>query len=196
MKKLLKIIICIIILLVSTACGNNVDTENKDTAIDAIKFKQEYEALNDDSVVMNIEENNPIKYVEFEEVIDILTTGTGVIYFGFPGCPWCRNMIPVLFDVATINNIDTIYYYNPSNIRSNGDDNYKQLISILGDYLESDDEGNKILYVPDVYFVRDGQIVGHHLSTVTSQTNPYTPLTEEQTSELESIYQVLFDKIK
>ena len=189
MKKFLKISLCMVVLIISTACGNNNMT-------DAKKFKQDYEALNNNSVIMNIDENNPIKYVDFDDVIDILTTGTGVIYFGFPGCPWCRNIIPVLFDVANLNNIDTVYYFNPSNIRTNGDEDYKKLVNILDDYLIENSDGEKTLYVPDVYFVRDGEIVGHHLSTVDSQTDPYKPLTDEQTKELENIYQGLFDKIK
>lgn len=189
MKKILKISLCIIVLIISTACGNNNMT-------DAEKFKQEYEALNNKSVVMNIDENNPIKYVGFDEVINILTTDTGVIYFGFPGCPWCRNMIPVLFDVAKENNIDMIYYFNPSDIRSNGDEDYKRLVNILNDYLLENSDGEKTLYVPDVYFIKDGQIVGHHLSTIDSQTDPYIPMTEDQTKELQNIYQQLFDKIR
>lgn len=194
MKKNLKIVICLAILLFSTACANGV--QNNNNINDSIKFKQEYEALNNDSIVMSIDESNSIKYVDFDEVINILTTGTGVIYFGFPGCPWCRNMIPVLFDVADTNNIDTIYYYNPRDIRTSGEDDYQQLIKLLENYLEIDEDNNKRLYVPDVYFVRDGQIMGHHLSTVASQTDPFIPLTSEQKKELENIYQDLFDKIK
>lgn len=189
MKRIFKISLCLIILFISTACGNNNIT-------DAERFKNEYEKLNKDTIIMNIDKNNPIKYVEFDEVIDILTNGTGVIYFGFPGCPWCRNMIPVLFDVAGDNNIDTIYYFNPRDIRTNGDEDYKKIINILNDYLLENDNGEKTLFVPDVYFVHNGKIVGHHLSTVDSQTSPSIPLTDEQIDELKNIYQELFDKIK
>lgn len=193
MKKFLKIFLIIVLTFVFTGCIRNKDTINN---LDSIKFKEEYEALNSNSVVMEIDENNPIKYIEFNEVIDLLNGGTGVLYFGFPGCPWCRNMLPVLFDVAEYNNIETVYYYNPSNIRKNGDDDYKQLTNILNNYLLENEEGEKTLYVPDVYFVKNGEIIGHHLSTVDSQTNPFTPLTQEQTNELKNIYQELFNKIR
>lgn len=189
MKKILSILSCLVLLVVITGCGSN----NND---DALKFKSEYEALNSSSVKMDISENNPIKYASFDEIVEVLTKGTGVVYFGFPGCPWCRNVIPVLFDVAKENNVDTIYYFNPREIRSNGDEAYQKLTTILNDYLEESDEGVKTLYVPDVYFVKDGKIMGNHLSTVSSQTDPYTALTEEQTLELKNIYQELFNKIK
>lgn len=193
MKNFLKIFLIVVLTFVFTGCIRKNDTNNN---LDSIKFKTEYEALNNNSVVMEIDENNPIKYIEFDEVIDLLNSGTGVLYFGFPGCPWCRNMLPVLFDVAKINNVDTVYYYNPSNIRKNGDDDYKQLTDILNNYLLENEEGVKTLYVPDVYFINNGEIEGHHLSTVDSQTNPFTPLTEEQINELKNIYQELFNKIR
>lgn len=190
MKKFLSILSCLVLLVIITGCGSN---KNND---DALKFKNEYEALNNSSVKMDISESNPIKYATFDEIVEVLTKGTGVVYFGFPGCPWCRNVIPVLFDVAKENNVDTIYYFNPREIRSDGDDAYQKLITILNDYLEENDEGVKTLYVPDVYFIKDGKIMGNHLSTVDSQNDPYTALTEEQTTELKNIYQELFNKIK
>ena len=193
MKKFLKIFLIIVLTFVFTGCNRKNDTNNN---LDSVKFKEEYEALNNRTVVMEIDENNPIKYIEFNGVIDLLNNGTGVLYFGFPGCPWCRNMLPVLFDVAKLNNVDTVYYFNPSNIRKNGDDDYKKLTNILNDYLLENEEGEKTLYVPDVYFVKDGKIVGHHLSTVDSQTNPLIPLTNEQNNELKNIYQELFNKIR
>lgn len=186
MKKFFKSIICVVLLFIITGCGSS----------DALKFKNEYEELNSQSVKMEISENNPIKYASFDEVVNVLTTGTGVVYFGFPGCPWCRNVIPVLFESATENNIETVYYFNPREIRNNGDDSYQKLINILSDYLEVDEDGNKTLYVPDVYFVKDGKIVGNHLSTVDTQTDPYTALTEDEKNELKNIYQELFNKIK
>lgn len=192
-KKLLIYIIALI-LLIAAIIGLSVFTNKQSGPTeDSLKFKEEYEALNS-SIPMSIEENNPIKYATFEEVEELLTEGTGVIYFGFPSCPWCRNIIPVLFDVAKENNYDTIYYLNPRDLKDNEND-YNKLIEILEPYLEELD-GEKVLYVPDVYFVKDGQVVGHHLSTVESQTDPRVSLNEEQVQELSSIYQDLFNKIK
>lgn len=189
LKKIFNILICLVLLFVIVGCNNKSNN-------DAAQFKKEYEELNDKSVKMNIDEKNPIKYVTFDEVVDVLTNGTGVVYFGFPGCPWCRNVIPVLFEVAQTNNVDTIYYFNPREIRNSGTDAYQKLVNILSDYLEENEDGDKTLYVPDVYFVKDGKIVGNHLSTVDSQKDPYTPLNNEQITELKNIYQELFNKIK
>lgn len=163
---------------------------------DGEKFKAEYEALNNENVNINISKNNPIKYVTLDEVFDIIQNKTGVIYFGFPGCPWCRNMIPVLFEVAKNNNIDTIYYFNPRDIRKSDNEDYNKLKEILNEYLSEDENGQKVLYVPDVYFIKDGKIVGHHLGTVDSQEDPTISLTDEEKNELLDIFNELFEKIR
>lgn len=163
---------------------------------DGEKFKAEYEALNNENVNINISKNNPIKYVTLDEVFDIIQNKTGVIYFGFPGCPWCRNMIPVLFEAAKNNNIDTIYYFNPRNVKKSDNDEYNKLKEILNEYLFEDENGQKVLYVPDVYFIKDGKIVGHHLGTVDSQEDPTISLTEEEKNELLDIFNELFEKIR
>lgn len=163
---------------------------------DGEKFKAEYEALNNENVNINISKNNPIKYATLDEVFDIIQNKTGVIYFGFPGCPWCRNMIPVLFEVAKNNNIDTIYYFNPRNVKKSDNDEYNKLKEILNEYLSEDENGQKVLYVPDVYFIKDGKIVGHHLGTVDSQEDPTISLTEEEKNELLDIFNELFEKIR
>lgn len=163
---------------------------------DGEKFKAEYEALNNENVNINISKNNPIKYATLDEVFDIIQNKTGVIYFGFPGCPWCRNMIPVLFEAAKNNNIDTIYYFNPRNVKKSDNDEYNKLKEILNEYLFEDENGQKVLYVPDVYFIKDGKIVGHHLGTVDSQEDPTISLTEEEKNELLDIFNELFEKIR
>ncbi|MCM1371090.1 MAG: hypothetical protein NC181_04315 [Clostridium sp.] len=182
------LVIAILILLISAIIHF--------TKSDSVKFKEEYEALNKENVSISISKDNPIKYIDINEVFDILQNKTGVIYFGFPGCPWCRNMLPILFDVAHSNNVDTINYFNPREIRGNNNEDYSKLINILSEYLEENEEGKKVLYVPDVYFVKDGTIVGHHLGTVESQESPYEEMNIEQKQELTDIFNELFMLVK
>lgn len=166
---------------------------------DAIKFKEEYEAVNANAgaVQMTISENNPIVYIESYEELNkkILNKDNFVLYLGFPTCPWCRNIIPVLFEVATENKVKEVYYINVRELKNSSED-YKNLFEVISDYLEEDEEGEKVLYVPEVFFFQDGKIIGHHLGSVDSQTNPNNPLTETQKNELKRIYQGYFDKIK
>ncbi|MDD6879644.1 MAG: hypothetical protein PUD59_05445 [bacterium] len=183
---------------------------------DGLKFKNEYEILNNRVNISNnkvypnvqISEDNIIKYSSYDEVIDILKNGTGVIYLGYPECPWCRNLVPVLLEAANEVELNKIYYLNIKEDRDlysldennkvikekDGSEDYYKLIevldSILNDYtLTSSDEvnistGEKRIYVPLVIFVKDGKIVGHHTDTVESQEDPYILLNDRQEEEL------------
>ena len=136
---------------------------------------------------------NRIKYIGEEEVIKLLKTGTGVIYFGYSTCPWCRNSAPILIDVVKKNNIDTIYYVDTHKVQFN---NIEELYKILDTYLKEDEDGNKGLSLPDVYVVKNGKIKGHHIGTVESYKNPTKGMNKEQKKELRKIYTDLIKELK
>lgn len=173
--------------------------------IDSIKFKEEYESLNNEKIKINIPNNNPIVYASYKKVIDIIENDTAVIYFGFPECPWCRNAVPVLFDAAKEMGIDKIYYYNALDIRDKksldnnkiviekeGTEEYKQLVKLMYQYLPAyeglNDETIKRLYFPTVLFIKEGNIIGLHKSTVDTQNDSNIPLNKKQYNELKTIY--------
>lgn len=173
--------------------------EKKDEKVHTT-FKEEYESYNDikndngDVIEVSIPSNNTIQEVADKEIISVLEEKTGIVYFGFPTCPWCRNIIGILTELANEKNIP-IYYFNPQNIRNDDNDTYQKLLKRLDSYLETDDNGKKVLYVPDVYFIKDGKIVGHHLGSLDSQTDPYEKLNESQEKELKELYQKYIDEI-
>ena len=183
----------------------NINQTSKD---DALKFKKEYESLNieDKYIQIDISTDNPMVYSTYNEIEKIITEQSGVIYFGFPECPWCRNAVPVLIDAAKEVGLDKIYYFNALEIRDiksldeegniivekEGTEEYKKLVEILYEHLDVYDGLNdptiKRLYFPTVVFVRNGEIIGIHTSTVDSQTNPSEQLTDSQYQELKDIY--------
>lgn len=171
--------------------NDNTDPITEDTR----KFKEEYEEVNsnDGAVKITIPSNAPVKYLSSDELFTKIENKENfVVYIGFPTCPWCRNIVNVLFDTANDNGA-TIYYINKRKLK---DEEYNKIYELLYDYLDTDKTGNKVLYVPDVYFFKDGSIVGHHLGSVASQTNPKVLLNSTQKKELKGIYQDLFNKIK
>lgn len=203
----------ILISLMTIICLLIIGIKYKKEDNDAIKFKEEYESLNEtkdrngkEYIKVNIDEKNPIVYADYEKVVDLIKNDTAVIYFGFPECPWCRNAVPVLLDTAKELGIEKIYYYNALSIRDKksldesgnivveeeGTKEYKELVELLYDYLPVydglNDETIKRLYFPTVLFVKDGKIIGLHNSTVESQKNPYDGLNKEQYEELKIIY--------
>ena len=145
MKKKLLLIIPIIFAILITGCTK------KEIETDGAKFAKEYET---------VDENNYYVYRDIDEIIKILENGTGVVYLGFPECPWCQAYVPMLNEVADIEGLEKIYYYNILEDRKENTEEYQQIVDILEDYLQYDDEGNKRIYVPAVIFVSKGEIVG------------------------------------
>ena len=177
---------------------------------DAVRFKKEYESLNgalrndtDYYLEVSINENNPIVYASMDEIIDTLSNGTGIILFGFKECPWCRNLIPNLVDVLNELGIEKVLYWNDQHIRDTltiddgiivteqeGTSEYYKLLELLGDnahvYSGLNDPTIKRVYFPSIIYVKNGVVRALHQSTLDSQTDPYTPLTDEQREELKN----------
>ena len=167
-----------------------------DTKTDAEKFALEYTKVPDDNVFV---------YRNIDEIINILEHGTGVVYLGFPECPWCRNAVPILLGAAEESGIKQIYYLNNHDDRdtkvlkdgeviteNEGTSNYNKLLEKLGDkasvYEGLEDKAIKRLYYPTVVFVKNGEITDYIEGTVESQEDPYTPLTKNQRQELKDKY--------
>lgn len=214
MKKYIQIIIAILITFVGMFFIYEILEKKANDKIitDNEKFKTEYESLNgkktNDKTYPEVKINTKINivYKTEEKIVDIIKNGTGVIYFGFASCPWCRNAIPVLLDAANETSLEEIYYLDVKDIRDNkildangsivtkkkGTSGYYKIVDALYDYLDVykdlNDDKLKRLYVPAVVFVRDGTVVLMHTDTVSSQKDPYIPLNSEQKQELKNIY--------
>ena len=81
------------------------------------EFKKQYESLNGtkndsdkDYLEVSLKENNPVQIKTDEEILDVLENGTGVIYFGFNSCPWCRSMVETLIESFDDNELENLYY--------------------------------------------------------------------------------------
>lgn len=215
-RKILYIIALVLLIVVSICTFINLTYSNKKR--DSIKFKKEYESYNENLLKLNISKKNPIKYSNYEEIISTIKEGTGVIYLGTPSSNWCRNIVNPLFDAVNNNDIDEIYYLDISDdmdyytfvddqltymLDDNGNelkgkDDYFNLVEVLKDFLslytiELDgvlySTDNYRIYLPTVIFVKDGNIVGLHVSTVVSHTDSSKKLNDKEYEELYDIYE-------
>lgn len=118
---------------------------------DASKFREEYS---------NVSEDNIFVYRTDKEIIEILKHGTGIVYLGFPECPWCQAYVSYLDEVAKETKIEKIYYLNILEIRKNNTKEYQEIVSLLDNYLSYDEEGKKRIYVPAIVAVKEGEIIG------------------------------------
>lgn len=164
---------------------------------DNIKIKVSYEYynyFNDGKIVeVDIPIHNNFNYINNKETEKLFKDGTGVIYFGYSSCPWCRSVIGILNEVAVSNSID-IYYFDTKS--SNYNNYFKEnIIPYIEKYLRRDSSNNKKLYVPDVYFIKDGKIIGHHIGSLESHTDPYKELSNKEKKELIKIYNDLLEEV-
>ncbi len=204
MKKI-KIVLSIFLILLSLAgCKpNKIKTDN-------IRFKEEYESINGQLnesgktiTSIEIDENNPIKYIEQDEVIEALINGTHVVYFGWPECSWCRRALPVLIDAVNQYQGMRIYYFSIKQAREDYDNGvgselaklYKEVSEVLllsdVDFAEIsavDENGVLRIVASMIIFVKDGEIIGAHRRTVPSHFDSYEELTADQKNELKEIY--------
>ena len=220
-NKIILIGIIILTTLVLIFCGYLV-FKKRDYFTDAQKFRREYLNLNgktnnngDKYPEVTISIDNTVIYATEEKIIELLENGTGVIYFGFDSCPWCRTLISPLLKIAKEME-EPIYYLDIKDIKSvfeikdgelintkKGTKGYYKILELLDDYLDeyylTDDDFNdydtyeKRLYAPTLVAVKNGLITKTHVGTVDSQENGYDKLSQDQLNELENIIKDLIN---
>lgn len=151
------------------------------------KFSKEYTELTKENVYV---------YKEIDEVIKILEHGTGLVYLGFPECPWCQRYVVYLNEVAKEEGLEKIYYYNIKEDREKNTDNYQKLVSILEENLQYDQEGNRRIYAPSIIAVRGGKIVGFDDETAYDTKGHKTPDDYWNNEEIKDLKKKLTAMIK
>lgn len=172
MQKKNIIIGCVVlVLLVLFSVGlyfivtrNNDENSKKNE--DAKKFQEEYTGVSEDNLFV---------YRTIEENIRIIEKGTGVVYLGFPECPWCQAYVKYLDEAMKEVGISKIYYTNIKQDREDNTEAYQKIIELLGDYVEYNDEGKERIYAPTIIFVNDGKIVGMDSETAKDTKGFKTP---------------------
>lgn len=156
MKNKYYILIIITMILLVTIGGVIFFSTRPKEKSDAIKFSEEY---------TSVPTQNVFVYRDASEIIKILENGTGVVYLGFPECPWCQTYAVLLNEAAKEVGLDKIYYYDILEDRKNNTKEYQKMVSLLKDYLLFDEEGNERIFVPNVSFHVNGKVIGNDNET-------------------------------
>lgn len=118
---------------------------------DQESFTQEYGITSDNIYV----------YKTSQEVLELLNTGSGIIFFAFPENEWSHVYADLLNEVGKSYGIDEIWYYNFYKDRNNDNYYYNNIVRILNAYVPVTDTGEKDLYAPSFVIVREGEIIGY-----------------------------------
>ena len=129
---------------------------------DAAKFKSEYP---------RVAANNRFVYASDKEVLSIFDNGSGVVFLGFPQCPWCQHLSEHVDRAARAEGVDKIYYLNIRDARASNNEVYQKLVKKLEPYLDKDDSGKPRIFVPDVSIVKNGKIIGRYKEESTGDDN-------------------------
>lgn len=202
-KKIILLIVTVLLVLVITVCGVLYLNNKPKEKTDGERFSEEYTELDKDNLYV---------YRDVDQIINILEKGTGVVYIGFPECPWCQRYAKYLNDVAEDMGIEKIYYYNILQDRKANDevvekgldnvsedtkknsDNYLKIVSLLEEHLQDNEEGNKRIYVPSIITLKKGEIVGFDDETAWDTKGFATPdeyWTEDEVKDLKEKLEVM-----
>ena len=187
MKKLLLILLS----LTLCACQAQIKPTSS-TSKKACDVTSEEETCNskDDS-------NTKFNEISFDEAIQYFTKEkSGILYFGYSSCPWCKEAKPVLKKVAQKNGID-IQYIKVRDDKKNRlyTDDQKTIIEpYIQDYMSNNDEGVLTLYVPLVLVIKNGKVIDGHEGTLDSHDATERKMTDDEKEELTKIYTKLMSE--
>ena len=209
MKKWLALILAA--LMAMTMCTPVLADED-----DNAKFIEEYETLNGQLdrtglymlPEVDLPEDVPFDYEDIDDIEELLTKESGVLYVGFPSCPWCRQLVPALiYAWYRTNSAEEITYMNIYDLRPTRSldeegnvvetvppsPEYAKLVELLYDHLRpftgAKDETIKHIYSPMVVFVREGNIEYVHIGTVEGHDRGETMTDEEFTGLVDLLAQ-------
>lgn len=183
-----KIVILLLLVLGLSACKSDALTKKELFENDYVSFK---------------ETEHVFEKEEISKAIEKLVTGSGILVFAFNpnirDCPYCDEALPIMNEVAIALEIDTISYVDIYNDRTNNSYQYQLLynyLSNVGNPNVIDDisleliENTKII-VPDVYVIKDGKILAHHIALLKNEENQY--IRNLSVSQREEVYNIYYD---
>ena len=185
---------------------------------DSVIFKKEYEEYNNKTweygdlkgtyLELNIDKNNPIVYLNDDNIVKELTSGTKIIFFSSPDCNPCRANVSPLLKAAKEDGIEEVYYYNLKEVRTayeQGKNNkqskiYEQIVKTMPNYIETTFEtgpnkGKKKLISPAVVLIKKGKVKNYYNASDNKSINYNKELTEKDYEQLYNVYEKMMTEL-
>ncbi|MCL2560244.1 MAG: hypothetical protein FWE07_07120 [Turicibacter sp.] len=160
-----------------------------------------------------IEGDHRFYYVTMYEALQLREDESfdGILYFGFPGCPWCQAAIPVIHEASQQTGV-AIFYVSRAHALREGEWNDwdaemawwldEQIDMQWHDFTDQGGTYRPNIFVPQIIHLRDGVVVNAHRNTVDSHEIAedddgefYVPeLTTAEWDELLAVYIDIFSE--
>ncbi len=127
---------------------------------DSLKFKNEYQNVSNTTV--------SIRYLN-SDLFKRTINKTALIYIGSSNDLNCRNLVPVIFEMAESADLKTIYYYDLNTI---DEITKNEIVTLIN---------KKEITIPMLIFIKDGKLIDYM-----SLTTDYDKLTESEIEELKN----------
>ena len=178
MYKFKLLLITAIAIIGALLIYNHFDNKKKNEVV-IDKFSSEYNLV---SV------NNIFKYRSIDEIIDILQNKTGIVFFCTKESNWCNHYASYINEALMAVGYNEINYYDIKKDRELNTVKYQKILDLLSTYIYKDDLNNMKIYMPDLTFVKDGQILAHdnETSLVASDIEDTSYWTEEKINEFKN----------
>jgi thiol-disulfide isomerase/thioredoxin len=153
-------------------------------------FEDEYPMFKDQEHIYQI--------ANYDEVISAFTVeeGAHLILFAFKECPYCQLTMPLINEAALELGFEKILYFDIKSMRSNNTAEYQLLLGYLDSKVGDLDirDGEIRLTVPDLYVVKDGKILSHHIATFKRDGSYVLDLVEAEIEELLHLYKEMMQE--
>lgn len=178
-KRIIIALVSVLVIGVLMFIGCKIFRSGEEPHPDALRFKAEYERYNGElrdngepHFVMDISENNMVRYMYFEGFQELFSSGTGIFFFGLAACPSCRPAFPIFLEEAYERGINVYYFYDLRTHREGETPQLAYMMERLHDYLPVNDRDQnpddpdfdpewKRISVPHYFVVRDGEVIFH-----------------------------------
>lgn len=183
MKKLIVLIMCLML----CACSNETVKPSNDD-INAC------DVLNPcDSTLSSADENLKWEKIGLLESLDYVED-TVILFYSFTDCPYCIEARPILEEVLNDNDIPVYYVDVARDERNIENENYQAVYNYFKEVIEG--QGYDKIYMPSVFFIKDGEVKGMHVGTVDDHNPKEALMNEKQVLELKTIYTNYYNDIK
>ena len=134
------------------------------------------------------------------EIDQLMKDKESFIFFaGYEDCDYCSRMLPYLNEALAgagtyAGYLDT--RKDPGWMNNADIDDYDLFVKRFGRYLDEDDSGDRHLYTPDLYVIKNGRVKAHHQGLVEGVDDPGQPLTSAQEKELRDLLYDMISELK